>query len=348
VAARVTSPVFVNARFRVQAVTGVQRFAGEIAAALPRVWPAGRAMPVLLAPAQGGIAGQVWEQAALPFAARSGVLVNLGNTGPVLGGRRLVVIHDAGVLATPAAYSWRFRAWYRTLHRLLFALGARIATVSRFSRDELVKWFGAAAAEIPVLGEGAEHILRRPADASVLEQYGLTRGRFVLVVGSLAAHKNLAALGPAAAMLAARGMELVVTGGLAQSVFAGGGALPQPARYIGRVDDAGLRALYEAAACFLFPSTYEGFGLPAVEAMACGCPVLAARAGALPETCGDAAAYCDPTSAGDIARQLAGLLDAPDRLAALRQAGPARAAEHSWPAAAARLRDVILEMDSGR
>jgi len=333
--------VFINARFTVQGLTGVQRFAGEITRALgPDV--------TMLAPARGGaLAGHLWEQAVLPWRARDGVLVNLGNTAPIIAGRQVVVIHDAGVFATPEAYSAKFRAWYGFLQRRLVHGRAVVATVSAFSRAEIGRVFGIDASCIPVLGEGAEHLLAVPPDATVLTRNALEPGRFVLAVGSLAAHKNLAALGPTAAMLGARGMTLVVTGGFNRTVFGAVSGAPQAARSVGRVDDAGLRALYEAAACFVFPSRYEGFGLPAAEAMASGCPVIAAKAGALPEVCGEAAVYCDPASAADIARAVATVLDDPARAAELRGRGRARAAELTWARAAAALHEVIAHCGQG-
>jgi glycosyltransferase involved in cell wall biosynthesis len=333
--------VLVNARFETQAMTGVQRFAGEICRELLEIWPAGWESPAMLRP--GRLGGHGWEQGVLPFRVAGGVLVNLGNTAPVLAGRQVVVIHDAGVFATPEAYSWGFRSWYAALHRLLVWRGVRIVTVSAFSRDEVARVLGVPSPRIAVLGEGAEHMLRRPAADAVLKRNGLVPGRFVLAVGSLAAHKNLVGLQATAAMLAARGMELVITGGMNVSVFAAA-ALPSPARLVGRVDDAELRGLYEAAACFVFPSRYEGFGLPAVEAMACGCPVVAARAGALPEVCGDAAVYADPADGQDFARVVATVLDDAGWAGSLRSRGLARAAEMTWRRAALRLLDVIGEV----
>jgi glycosyltransferase involved in cell wall biosynthesis len=340
--------VAINARFRGQAMTGVQRFAAEITDALAAQWPAERPALRLVAPRRSdGLAGHAWEQAVLPVAARGSLLVNLGNTAPALAGRQIVVIHDAGIDATPEAYSARFRTWYGVLLRWLARHAAGLATVSEFARAEIARAFGADPARVAVLGEGGEHILRVAADTTVLERNGLRRGGFVLAVGSLAAHKNLAALGATAAMLRARGMDLVVTGGFARAVFGAAAALPAEARYVGRVDDAALRALYEAAACFVFPSRYEGFGLPAMEAMACGCPVVAARAGALPETCGAAAAYCDPADPADIAGGVAAVLDRPGLAEGLRRAGAARAAELTWPRAAAELMRLIGRVEAG-
>jgi len=164
-------------------------------------------------------------------------------------------------------------------------------------------------------------------------------------VGNLAAHKNLAALSELAGRLAGRGVSLVITGGLATGAFpkARLDALPQPACYVGRVSDGALKALYERAACLVFPSRYEGFGLPAVEAMACGCPVVASRIPALQETCGDAALYVDPSSPADIARQVCRLLDDPALDQAMRAAAREWVRAFTWARAAKQLADIADE-----
>ncbi len=339
-----------NARFLSQDLTGVQRFGLEIARGLVAqrklavlAPPDARDEPGLAPQRVGRLRGHAWEQLELPRHLSGAVLINPGNTAPLALHRQVVVIHDAAVFAVPGSYGWRFRAWYRLLQRALAWRRVCIATVSAHARGEIARHLRLDPADVAVVGEGAEHILRAPADAGLHARLGLERP-YVLAVGSLAPHKNLVALGAAAAMLAGRGMELVVTGGLDARVFAAAG-LPAQARLVGRVDDAGLRALYEGAACFVFPSLHEGFGLPALEAMACGCPVVAARAAALPEICGDAALLADPGSPADFAAAVARVIDDPSLATVLREAGRARAAGFTWAAAATRLAALAESLD---
>lgn len=351
---RQAPPLAINARFLTQQVTGVQRFAGEMTRALwpladcEAIAPAGACdMPGIAVRRVGLLRGHAWEQIELPLHAAGRVLVGLGNTGPLLMRRQLVVVHDARPFTMPQVYGWRFRTWYRALQRGLARRGVRIATISAFARGQLAHHLALAPDAIAVIGEGAEHILRADAEPGLHQRLGLVQP-YVLAVGSLARHKNLAALSAAAAMLAARGMALVLTGDLDRRVFgAGEPGLPVPARSIGRVSDAALRALFRDAACFVFPSRDESFGLPAVEAMACGCPVVAARAGALPEVCGHAALLADPDDPADFAAALGRVLDDPALAARLRAAGLARAATMSWDAAARRLLAAAATLGPG-
>jgi glycosyltransferase involved in cell wall biosynthesis len=112
-------------------------------------------------------------------------------------------------------------------------------------------------------------------------------------------------------------------------------------RLLGRVTDGELRALYENALCLVFPSRYEGFGIPPLEAMWCGCPVLASRAGAVPEVCGEAALWFDAEGPATPEAALARLLDEPGLADTLRHAGAARAKLYSWDAAAGRLLELL-------
>ena len=343
-------PLYINGRFATQNLSGVQRFAQEITSALLRATPDTR----LLVPAGGAalqrgaqetghMQGQAWEQRELPRAARDGFLVNLGNTAPLLGRRQLVVIHDAGVFSTPDAYSWKFRTWYKFMQSWLARRQVPIVTVSEFSRQEIIHHLRVPPARVEIITEGADHTLRLEADTGILHKHGLRHGEFVLAVGTLSAHKNLKALGRLARELASRNMPLVIAGSLGGGAFQtdGQAGLPQPACYIGRVTDEELKALYQHAGCFVFPSRYEGFGLPAVEAMACACPVVAADIPALRETCGAAALYADPARPEAIAARVLEILDDPALNARLRQAGPARTQTMTWDRAAAMLIAII-------
>jgi glycosyltransferase involved in cell wall biosynthesis len=346
-------PIYINGRFATQAVTGVQRFALEITTALRTtpdlgikvLAPAGPASMLTDLTRVGRFNGQVWEQLDLPRYTRDGYLINLGNTAPLFASRQLVVIHDAGVFSTPQAYSWRFRTWYKFLQRGLALQRTHLVTVSEFSRSEIARHLRVPAETISVIPEGADHMHRIAPDNTVLATHGLQPGGFVLIVGSLAAHKNLAGLGALAKMLAAKTIPLVITGRLGSAVFQSDGRefLPEPAQYIGRVSDEQLKALYTAASCFVFPSIYEGFGLPQVEAMACGCPVVAADIPPLKETGGTAVLYCDPQNPGDIAAKVQQLLEAPALRARLQEDGLRQVKNMTWQSAAASLAAIITQ-----
>ncbi|MES2712671.1 MAG: glycosyltransferase family 1 protein [Pseudomonadota bacterium] len=355
----------VNGRFLTQPVTGVQRFATEILHGLDRLAQRGEIQMggVMTPDAEvppphpsqlplrpvGRWRGNAWEQLELAQASGGAPILNLGNTGPLRAGRhQVVIIHDAGAFDTPESYSRPFRLWYRGLHIALARLGARIVTVSDFSRTRLALRLGIPAEHIAVMGEGADHMLRVPADPGALERHGLRPGGYALAVGSRAQHKNLGALSESARLLATRGMELAIVGSLDPTVFRqGADGVDFPARALGRVDDAELRALYEGAACLLFPSRYEGYGLPPIEAMACGCPVLAAPGHAVEEVCGDGALYADCTSPAGPAAALARLLDEAGLADALRQRGLARAKPLRWDNAAAQLAAILTQTGLG-
>ncbi len=347
----ILEPVFINGRFATQKLTGVQRFATELTAALQK--SATRPLSILVPP--GGAAalpgaheigrsqGQLWEQWDLLRLRPPGILLNLGNTAPLCAGRQIVVIHDCGVFSTPEAYSRKFRLLYKFMHLALIRRGTPIVTVSEFSKSEILRHLPARPGQVSVMPEGADHVARLGTDPGVLARHGLTPGNFVLAVGTLSAHKNLASLQTLAARLAARNTPLVIAGQLGNNVFRADGTalLPHPAQYIGRVTDAELKSLYQAASCFVFPSKYEGFGLPVAEAMACGCPVVAADIPVLRETFGSAALFCNPHDPGMIAATTTALLDDPAQQNHLRNRGRQCVAAMTWARAATTLLDII-------
>lgn len=343
--------IALNGRFLTQGLTSVQRFASELTEAMDPLagaarWPATRVlMPRgaagtgstfghLEATSVGRISGHGWEQFEFPWHARGQFLLSLGNSAPMLAGRQqAVVIHDADVFDTSESYSPKYRAWYRTLHGTRARTGATLIAVSEFSRGRIASRLGIEP-RLSVIPEGGEHILRVPADPDTLSRLGQA-ARYALAVGTRAAHKNLDALGDAAALLAGRGLTLAAVGAANPLVFRPMAETRGPgAVALGRVSDAQLRALYEGALCLVFPSRYEGFGLPPLEAMACGCPVVATRVGAVPEICGDAALYFDASDPSSLTQALRRLLEEPGLAAQMRRGGLARAAKYSWRGAA--------------
>ncbi len=347
------TPLALNGRFLTRPVTGVDRFAVELMDAYVAALPAGAPRLRVLAPQAplvnqpaflahselvrvGRRQGHAWEQLELPRAAGQAPLLNLCNTAPALRQQQMLVVHDAATMANPANYSLAFRSWYRLMLGTALKRSRVVATVSAFSAGELSRYFGRAVRDIEVIPESGEHILREAADASVLQRLGLVGRPFVLAVGSQSPNKNFGAVLAAMAQIGtgAGAVPLVAVGGSNAKVFAQSTDTGPGIVRTGYVTDAQLRALYEAASCFVFPSFYEGFGLPPLEAMTCACPVVVSRCASMPEVCGDAALYCDPHDPTTLATELRRVLGSESLRTELSAAGAARAAQFTWARAA--------------
>jgi len=201
-----------------------------------------------------------------------------------------------------------------------------VITPSEFVRDELAGLFGIAAERIAAIAPGVEARFSAPVDPlPVLARLGLGARPYVLALGTEGARKNLHLMDAIAPKLAESGLEVAIAGSKRAYIATSGTGT---ARRLGYVDDADLPALYAGAAAFAMPSLYEGFGLPCLEAMAAGTPVVAADRAALPEACGGAALLVDPDDAEAFATAL--IRAAGPERGRLTEAGRARAAGLSW------------------
>lgn len=334
-------------------MTGVQRAAyelgrrlvamrGDVVAVAPREPRAGYPLPVAVRGGRPQMTGHAWEQVALPrIVGRDNLLVGLGGTGPVALRRQIVMIHDVNYRLGPEGYARRFRLGYRALHALL-AHRATICTVSHWSAREIARAYGLDPAAIAVIPNAADHIREVAPDRDAPARHGIAARPYVLCVGSANPNKNFAAALAAYAALGNPAFDLVIAGGGDPRIFAGHALADHPRVHrLPRLSDPELRAVIEGAGAFLMPSLLEGFGIPAIEAMALGVPVIAADAAALPEVCGDAALLVNPRDPGAIARAMQAVMAGADLRATLVAKGHARAATYAWDRSAALLSALI-------
>ena len=327
--------VCVNTRILSSHLTGVQRYALEILSRLvDRVDRVSPAVPM------AGIRGHVWEQVVLPLRLQGRVLFSPSNTGPIAIRRQVVSLHDVVALDHPEWLNPRFSAWYRFLTPRLASRVAHVITISDFSKQRLLAHARVSEDRISVIHNGVDARFR-PMDETELSvslgRLSLPSRRYVLCVGSLEPRKNLSRLLLAWSRVINEIPEdvwLVVAGKRGtERVFArsaGLASVPPRVHFTGHVADDVLPGLYAGALVFAYPSLYEGFGLPPLEAMASGVPVLTGNRASLPEVVGDAGVMVDPYDVDALGDGLKRLVEDGVMRDGLRIAGLARAKKFSW------------------
>jgi glycosyltransferase involved in cell wall biosynthesis len=279
-----------------------------------------------------------------------------------LGYRTVVTIHDLVSFLFPETVPRKYSLYMRLMTRLAARSADRIIAVSEATKADLVRTLRVPVTKIAVIHEAVGPEFARPlpsgAVGAVAERYGL-RSPYCLFVGNLEPRKNLPRLIEAFAEVrrrlarSPRPPQLVLVGtrawlhsGILRAVESRG--LGADVVFTDYVPLADLPALYAGATCFVFPSLYEGFGLPVLEAMAAGAPVVAARAGSIPEVAGDAALLVDAQRSGELATALETLLtDAPLR-ERLIERGRARAARFDWETVARQTLAIYEAAHRGR
>jgi len=342
--------IFVNGRFLTQPLTGIQRYSYELTRRMPQAvivtpgppseeYPPVPGQRVKVAPSS--LPHHLWEQAVLPGRVpKDALLWCPGGSGPWRGSRREVLtIHDLSVFDFPEGFSASYLAAYRALYAVLPRRVRRILTVSRFSKERIVEVLRVPVDRVGIV-PNAPAAQFKPLERDVVDAALATlgvNGPYVLSLGAVSARKNFRRLFDAWKRISPRWPEyrLVVVGrsDLAFSNYDSLGPLPDRTTWLKHVSDEQLVALYNGAVVMAYPSLYEGFGLPVLEAMACGTAVLTSGTSALTEVAGEASHLVDPWSIEDIAAGVERLLANEGLRNELRRRGLARAATFTWEGA---------------
>ena len=340
--------IALNARFRVHRITGMQRYAIEISRRLDDILHSIDAPSGLRGPA-----GHAWEQLCLPVVASGRLLWSPNNTGPLACRRQVVTIHDLIPLEHPEWFSRQFSAWYQYLLPRLARRAAHFIAVSDYTKQRLQELLRVDPNRITVIPNGVDPSFR-PASGDAVAQaraaLGIASGRYLLCVGSVEPRKNIAGLLKAWRIAQAQlddDVTLVVAGAAGLSrVFSGVrlGELPPRVQFLGYVPDERLTAIYTGASAFIYPSLYEGFGIPPLEAMACGVPVITSNTTSLPQVTGGAAILVDPLQPGQMADAILELFHNGPLRAELIAKGLSRAGVYDWDDAARQTRSLLEGM----
>ncbi|HEX9798942.1 MAG TPA: glycosyltransferase family 1 protein [Thermoanaerobaculia bacterium] len=301
----------------------------------------------------------LWEQLHLPLAhGRRGPLFCPSYVAPLAARCPIALVHHGSYEGHPAA----FGRWRRLTTRLAYGLSARraelVITVSESSRRDMVRFYGLAPERIHVVPEGVDTELFRPLDDA--EAAAGFRRRvfgedtpFLLYVGKPVARHNIRSMLEAYRELLGRGVlahRFLFVGaalpGIDVSRLVGELGIAERVTLVGHADHEFIRRAYDACACLLYPSEYEGFGMPVLEAMACGCPVIALERTALPEFAGGVAWLAPRGDAATLAAAIERVLGDEPLRRRMRELGPRRAAAYDWRLVARRTMDLVAGISS--
>ncbi|MDA1663056.1 glycosyltransferase family 1 protein [Bacillus cereus group sp. TH153LC] len=356
--------IYINGRFLTQNVTGVQRVAEQIVKELDITLNKSNIFSqykiIILVPncecrdvvfknieirSIGILKGHLWEQIELPLFVKKELLINLCNTGPMIKKNQLVMIHDAAICSAPEGFSKKFVLWYKLLYKQFSRNSRRIVTVSNFSKEELLRYYPKMDNKLGVIYNGVDHVVDINPDEKILSKNDLEADDYILAVSSMNPNKNFRVIGEALAKSKRFSGKVVIAGGNQTGIFAdGASSVGHNIKWVGYVTDEELVALYKNARIFIFPSLYEGFGLPPLEAMRMGCVVIASNAASIPEICKEHAIYFDPNSPEDLLNKIESVYE--NKILRVNQASKALefSKEYRWSLAARILINYIKEL----
>ena len=347
--------IVVNARFLTQRMTGVQRYAVEICLELKRMM--GDNIE-LVSPCNieqheyakklsvkiiGSHKGHMWEQIDLPhYLHKSGnpLLLCLCNTAPLFYKNKIVTVHDVAFEALPQTFSKSFLYTYHFLIPRIIKSALHVITVSNFSKEEIVKYYGTSHDKISVVYNAVGEQFQTKYDKLLREC------NYLLAVSSLNYRKNFIAVLKAFDLLEKdnQDVNLYIIGDLQNNSFKSIDIehyKKNPhVKFLGRVSDDDLIRYYSNALAFVYPSVYEGFGIPPLEAQNCGCPVLVADIPPLHEVIENSGIYCNPQEIVDIALGMKKIVASSDMYKNLAHENIIR---FSWEKSAKRVVDILKQ-----
>lgn len=347
--------IYVNARFLTQEMTGVQRFAEMISLELNQkvdnicfLSPSNIVRADIASQLNvriiGRNTGHLWEQLDLPYflsKQRKGVLVNLGNTAPILFRNKITAVHDITFLKFPESFSKKFLYFYKVLIPLVIKTSKHVITVSEFSKDEILKKYNLDKEKISVV----YNAVNKNFSIKNIEKYN---GKpYFLMVSSQNYHKNFSRaldgfyLARKHGYLDEFALKIIGAKNPAFNTQSYTSNLKEDVEFLGRVSDSQLANLYANATAFIFPSLYEGFGIPPLEAQYFGCPVIASNAASLPEVLSDSVLYFNPLSSSEIKDAMIKVSNDLNLREKLIECGYKNLKKYSWGDSASKLLSII-------
>ncbi|MBH2809721.1 glycosyltransferase family 4 protein [Serratia liquefaciens] len=343
--------IYVNARFLTQEITGVQRFAEMISLELSKkyddiifVCPKGilrEAIARKLKVKTIGICqGHFWEQIELPIFLKkigSPLLINLGSTGPIFYQNKIITHHDINYLRYPQSYSKSFILFYKSFIPMMIKTSKHLLTVSEFSKKEITDTYHFSTEKTSVIynATGNHFSPKEKTDSDI----------YFLAVASKNYHKNHHGMIDAFCDFQRNNtinkkVTLKIIG-YSLNPFSNEGSEMgnnmEGIEYLGRVSDKELIKLYQNAYAFIFPSFYEGFGIPPLEAQACGCPVLASNQASIPEILGNSALYFNPFDKSEMTQVMINIIENEELRNRLIKEGSENVNRFSWEESAKKL-----------
>jgi glycosyltransferase involved in cell wall biosynthesis len=345
------SKLIVNGHFMHQQLTGVQRYAREVLAGFDR---AGYAYEIAEPSdfwSSQKITQQLWEQIVLPVSKETeNVLWSPTNTGPIYARNHVITLHDIGVFPHPEWFAKSYVRWKRIIIPRIARRARIILTVSEFSKKVICKHLAVNPPKVKVVYNGVDTDHFKPASKKRIEtvtQRHDVSGPYFLALGSLDPRKNFSRLIEAwnecVKQESLNNHTLVIAGGgnANFSTFKAR-ADSDSVKFLGYVEDEDLPPLYSGATSFFFPSLFEGFGLPVIEAMACGTAVLTSKTTALGEIAGDAAVKVDPASTEAIKEGMMEIIESASLRNSLIEKGFEKVKLFKWDGAAKKIYDYLI------